>query len=313
MVCSFLDAQSLSAMEAAGLDRCCSAPCWMALLAAVQKDFTGKPLWKPEEKPAPAANPKEALRKLKLWLQNLARVPKPWATCIRKISDTDIEIRPRLRRAASAGCRAHHGGTEDYVCPDEGAGTPEEPRLEPPNLAGVPLAVGCLRGEPMSVRVLLTSEKLSHVGEAFLLGVEHVSRKGTVTPVYFSPVSGRIFVRFPNEHEGLVAQPMPALTAASAEADSQEVEAFVLVDGSGCISFGRRRGPSGGIEWSGEIEPEFFPPSTVECFASLTFQIDQLKGPARISVVCAGNLPPASVVHDNSLNGFTAVWSVHEW
>jgi len=190
----------------------------------------------------------------------------------------------------------------------------EEHELCPPSVAGIPLAVGSARGEAMSVGVLVTSQRLNHVGEAFLLGVEFVNVvEGSYTPVYFAPVSGRVFVRFSGDPEGLVSQPLPALDASSAaEADLQELEAFLVVGESGCLSFGRRR-PGKDIEWSGEIEPEFLPKMAAECFASLTFQVDKLDEPAQVSIAWAGDLPPASVAHAGSLQRFRAVWGVHEW
>jgi hypothetical protein len=312
-VCSFLDPRSLSAVEVAGLDRHCIAACWAALLSTAEEQLADRPLWRPESKPEFATDPKEALRELALWLRNLAAVPKPWGACIRKLSDTKVEIHPRHPGVGAAiASGAHHGGSQDSVGFEL-----ERPRLEPPSLAGVPLAVGCISGEPMAVGIQLTSEKLSKVGEAFLLGIELVSvddGQGVFTPVYFSPVSGRVLCRFPGEHEGLVAQAMPPLSGAPNEADLEVVEAFALVGVSGYISFGRRRGPRDSIEWSGELRSDCLPPSTVECFPSLTFQIDKLEVPAQISITWAGDLPPASVEPDrDSLHHFCAVWSVHEW
>jgi len=204
---------------------------------------------------------------------------------------------------------AHNGGTEDYV----GRGVQREQRLGPPSVAGVPLAVGSTRGEGMSVGVLVTSKSLSHVGEAFLLGVEFVNVvEGSYTPVYFSPVSGRVFARYSGNHAGLVAQPLPELDASStAETDLKGLEAFLVVGKSGCLSFGRRR-PGKDVEWSGEIEPDFLPPWARECFASLAFQVDKLDEQAKVSITWAGNLPPASVAHAECLHSFSATWYVHE-
>jgi len=270
-----------------------------------------KPLCAPHSQFALDANPKEALRELSLWLRNLVSVPPLWAACIRKLSNTDIEICPRLPSMISAFRGAHNGGTEGDMDPSQDAQR-EERRLCPPSLACVPLAVSSARGEAMSVGVLVTSKRLSHVGEAIFLGVEFVSPKGTCTPVYFSPVSGRVFVRFSGHHEGLVSQPLPALDASSA-ADLQGLEAFFVVGKSGYLSFGRRRGPGEDVEWTGEIEPEFLPPWAETYFASLTIQVDKLNGPAQVSITWAGDSPPASVAHAGSLETFNAVWGVHEW
>jgi len=252
-----------------------------------------------------------------LRLRKLGYVPQLWAARIRKLSDTEMKISPRPPRPGSIIRMDPRGGMADH----RGFDGRQEHRLEPPSLATVPLAVGTPCGEPMSVGVLLTSQRLSHVGESCLLGIEHVSTDGESTPVYFSPVSGRVFVRLSGvfvrlsgDPEGLVAQPMPPLVTSSAEgAYVQGVEAFALVGASGGISFGRRRVPGDDIEWSGQIPSEFLSSVSAKFFASVTFQIEKLAAPARVCVTWAGDLPLTSVARAGSQHSFSAVWEAYEW
>lgn len=303
-VCSFLDPRSLCSAEAAGLDRSTATACWTALLSALEEQLAGKVLRKPESKSTLPADPREALWELQLWLRNLARFPKPWTICMRKISDLDIDMHPR---PTCPGCAIasgdHHDGMLDYVGSTEG----------PPKLAQVPVSVGGVRGKPMFVEILLTAATLSKVcDEACMLGVELFGHnKGHRQGTYFCPICGKVFVRFPGEDDGLVAQAMPALKEVFTEDDFQGVQAFVLVDASGCISFGRRRSLGHSIEWSGEIGSDCQPPQTAEYCASLTFQVDKLEAPAQITITRAGDLPPEQ--QKGSLKEFDSVWGVHEW
>jgi len=283
-----------------------------------------RPWWrKPEGHPALPANHKHALRDLRLQLKSLARVPDSWISCIRKRLDTVIEIHPRSPESSFIR-GPHHGGTEDYVgLPIAQQEQQEQRQSVPPHIAAVPLAVGAFQGETLSLGIQLASKKLSHVGEAFLLGAEFLSfrsRQGKVTTVCFSPVTGRVFVRFPAGSEGMAAQGLPALGMAtdSAEADVQElegIEAFMLVSAAGGISFGRRcisGGKMGNVEWSGELSPEFLPLSD-EIYASLTFQVDKLLDAARISITWAGQRLPNSVSLPALHHPFDSIWFDYEW
>jgi len=170
-----------------------------------------------------------------------------------------------------------------------------------------------------------SSQSLGSVGEAFLLGAEFLNvqnGQGRAFAVCFSPVSGRVFKRFP-AGQGMVAQVLPDL---SAVADATEVvpleiggiEAFMFVSTSCGISFGRRRtagGEKGKVEWSRELQlcQEFLAPLSVEKYASLTFQVDKLLESAKISVTWAGKSLPISAALPTLRHTFDGIWRGHEW
>jgi len=303
-VCAFLDQCSLCVAEAAGLDRHCITACWMDLRATAEQQFANKPRWrKPKDQSVLPANPKQALLELKMQLKTLADVPESWGECIRKRHATVIEMRPRLPRSEISGWRP----------------------LRPPRIAAVPLACGALRGETMSVGVRLESKNLADVGEAFLLSSETLSYRhgqALVTAILFSPVSGRVFIRFPTSPEGLATQCMPALTAASdatalKSSEPDCVEAFVFVNKAGNTCCGRRRCPlvgsgAGVVEWSGELL-DFCPPLSEELFLSLNFQMDVLQRPAQVSIMWATELLPSSVAQPSPSPVFNGAWCQHQW
>lgn len=236
-------------------------------------------------------------------LKSLADVPVSWAECIRKRHETVIEMRPRLPRSEIRELRS----------------------LRPPRIAAVPLACGALRGENMSVGVRLESKNLADVGEAFLLSSEtlgYMHGQALVTAILFSPVSGKVFVRFPTSPDGLAAQCMPPLTAASdaialEPSEAESIEAFVFVNEAGNTCFGRRRCPlegseAGVVEWSGELL-EFCPPMSEELFLSLNFQIDALQRPAQVSIMWVTESLPCSVAQPSPLPLFNGAWCQHQW
>jgi len=287
------------------------------LREAAEERLAGRPWWRPQSQKALPEDPKEALRELTLQLRKAATVPISWAECIRQVSDTEVEVNPRLPNISATDRGAHHGGAEDRVGPSEEGQEQEHEEVQRPRgvpkLAAVPLALGSLPGERMTAMVRLQAQRTSHIGEAIMLGVEFVSvvnGQGMSTSVYFAPVSGRVFVNFPAEPDGLVAEAMPGLSSSLVA----EVEAFLSVSASGCMSFGRRCDGRGPVEWCGEVPAEFLPARSAERYPSLVFQVDQLEEPARISVVSAGPELPASVVPGAVPAGvFDAVWSVHTW
>lgn len=250
-------------------------------------------------------------------------MPDSWIDHIRKRSETVIEIQPRLAEIVSTVGGLQDDATEDNVGPSSAGGRQDERQSAPPAVATVPLSVGGGRRDTFAVGVQLASNSLSRVGEAFLLGAEFLTiRKGErqVFAVCFSPMSGRIFVRFPTG-EGIVAQGLSDLSAAAnaTEVVSQEIgiiEAFMFVSGSGGVSFGRRRiavGEKGDMEWSGEVPREFLPPSSVEKYASLTFQVDKLLEKAQISITWAGQVLPISAALPISQHTFDSIWHGYEW
>jgi len=284
-----------------------------------------RPWWRrPAGTPALPANHKHALRDLRVQLKSLASVPDSWGGCIRKRLDTVIEIQPRSAESNSSISGPHHGGTEDYV----GTPTSQQERQEqqhqtlPPHIAAVPLSVGAFQGETLCVGVRIASKQLHSVGEAFLLGAEFLSfrgRQGKVTTVCFSPVTGRIFVRFATGSEGMAAQALPILgMARDPEIEIQEpeeVEAFMLVSATGNISFARRciiGDKKGEVEWSGVLSPEFLPLSD-ELYASLTFQIDKLFDTAHISITWAGQKLPDFLTLPALHDEFDSIWFGYEW
>mmetsp|Transcript_109497 Transcript_109497/g.212022 ORF Transcript_109497/g.212022 Transcript_109497/m.212022 type:complete len:322 (+) Transcript_109497:121-1086(+) len=306
-VSSFLDPHSLGSIEAAAaFDHCCFAESWKTLRMAAEQRLMCRPWWRKQGgRLALPTNHKHALRELAAQLKSLVRVPDSWIDCIRKRSETVIEIKPRLAESVSTVGGVHQGGTED---------------IAPPAIATVPLSIGGGRWDTFAVGVQLASKCLGCVGEAFLLGAEFMTiRNGQrqVFTVCFSPMSGRVFVRFP-AGEGLVAHPLPDLVAAAcgSEVELDAVEAFMFVSTSGNLSFGRRqtaRGQNGHVEWSGELPQEFLPPLAVEKNASLTFQIDKLMEKAQISITWAGQMLPISAALPTSQHTFDSVWQNHEW
>jgi len=112
----------------------------------------------------------------------------------------------------------------------------------------------------------------------------------------------------------LVAQPLPALAVHSEAVEPlEEVDALMLVNASGCGSFGRRR-LHGLVEWSGELPAWFFTSSASKYYyPSLNFQIEKLEEPAQISIVWVCSELPAHVARPMSPVWFDAVWSRIEW
>jgi len=304
MVCSFLDPCSLCLAEVAGWDRHCITACWMDLRAAAERQFASRPRWrKPRNQSVLSANPKQALHQLNNQLKTLADVPQSWGEYIRKRHETVIDMRPWLPTSETSQLHS--------------------PR--PPRIAAVPLACGTARGETMSVGVRLQSKNLADVGEAFLLSSETLTYRHSqalVTAILFSPVSGKVFIRFPTCTEGFVAQCMPALTATSDATaleplESDSIEAFVFVNKAGNTCFGRRRCPlvgcdAGVVEWSGELL-DVCPPLSEELFFSLNFQTDMLQRPAQVSIMWATELLPSSVAQPLPLPMFNGAWCQHQW
>lgn len=294
----------------------------MALRVATEKQLMCRPWWRrPPGHPALPSNHKHALHDLRLYPKSLETVPHSWASCIRKRLDTVIEIHPRSAEFTSRG--PNHGGTEDYVGPPPTQHEQEQRPSVTPHVAAVPLSVGAFQGETLFVGTQLASKSISHVSEAVLLGAEFLSfrhNQGRVTTVCFSPVTGRVFVRFPAGSDGLAAQGLPALNAVadSMEAELQGlegIEAFMLVSAAGSIMFGRRciaGGQANETEWTGKLEPEFLPLSD-EIYASLTFQIDKLHEMAKISIMWAGQELPDSVTLPASHHSFDGIWCGYEW
>jgi len=321
-VCFFLDPSSLGSIEAAAFDRYGIDECWKALRVAAERQLMCRPWWrKPSGQPVLPAKHKHALRELILQLNYLTSVPESWKDSICKRSETVIEIQPRrLAEPVSTIRGPHHGGTEDNVWFFYAGDQQQGWQSGPPAVATVPLSRGGWRGDTLAVGIQLVSQSLSCVGEAFLLGAEFHNVQGRVFTVCFSPVSGRVFTRFP-AGEGMVAQGLPDLIAT---ADATEVvplemrgiEAFMFVSTSCGMSFGRRHGDGsekGDVEWSREIYQEFLSPFSVDKYASLTFQVDKLLESTQISITWAGKLLPMSAALPTSRHTFDGVWRNYEW
>jgi len=190
-------------------------------------------------------------------------------------------------------------------------------------VAAVPLSIGGCRTDTFAVGVQLVSKCLGCVGEAFLLGAECLTiRDGQeqVFTVCFSPISGRVFIRFPGG-AGMVALGLPDFIAGAdatevASLGMEGIEAFMFVSTSGSIFFGRRRtagSDRGNVEWCGELPPEFFPRLSLKNYASLTFQVDKLLETAQISITWVGQLLPASAALPTSRDRFDSIWLSYEW
>jgi len=305
----------LGSVEAAAFDSECVAECWKVLRVEAEQQFMCRPWWRnPPEQPALPTNHKHALREMILQFRSLTRVPESWLNYIRKCSDTVIEIQPRPANSVSA---------LDDVGPSSTGGQRQGQQCVPPIVAAVPLSIGGCSGDTIAVGVQLESTSLGSVGEAFLLGVDFLSswnEQGQVFKVCFSPVSGRVFYRFP-AGEGMVAAGLPDLTAAVAGTkvaalEMDGVEAFMFVSTWGGISFGRRHvagGKKGNVEWCGELPPEFLPTLSEEKYASLTFQVDKLLDKATISITWAGQLLPFSAPLPTSPHTFCSIWGNYDW
>jgi len=324
-VCSFLDPCSLGSIEAAAFVRCCLDECWKALRVAAEQQLMRRPWWrKPPGQPALPTKHKHAWHQLRLQLNYLISVPESWKDCICKRSETVIDIQPRrLVESVSTIRGLHHAGTEDYVGSFSAEDRQQGWQSATPAVAAVPLSISGWRGDTLAVCIQLASQSLGSVGEAFLLGAEFLNvqnGQGRAFAVCFSPVSGRVFKRFP-AGQGMVAQVLPDL---SAVADATEVvpleiggiEAFMFVSTSCGISFGRRRtagGKKGNVEWSRELYEELLAPLSVDKYASLTFQVDKLLESAQISISWAGKILPISTALPTSRPTFYGVWRSHEW
>jgi len=100
---------------------------------------------------------------------------------------------------------------------------------------------------------------------------------------------------------------------AADDVDHEEVEAFVCVGADGTTTFCRRRVGDIHMDWSGKLPPEFFPSWTEQKFASLNFQVDQLKAPAEVLLTWAGPELPAGLARSMPKFDFDATWSEHLW
>jgi len=319
-VCSFLDPRSLGSAEAAAFDRSCVVECWKVLRVAAEQQLICWPWFMTlPDQPALPTNHKHALREVTLQLKNFVRLPETWTDCIRKRSETVIEIQPRPAKSVSTIGGPHHGGTEDYAGPSSAGGR----EFALPAVAAVPLSIGGCRTDTFAVGVQLVSKCLGCVGEAFLLGAECLTiRDGQeqVFTVCFSPISGRVFIRFPGG-AGMVALGLPDFIAGAdatevASLGMEGIEAFMFVSTSGSIFFGRRRtagSDRGNVEWCGELPPEFFPRLSLKNYASLTFQVDKLLETAQISITWVGQLLPASAALPTSRDRFDSIWLSYEW
>jgi len=308
-VCSFLDPCSLGSVEAAAFDRYCMDECWKVLRVAAEREFMCRPWWrKPSDQPTWPTKHKHALHELRLQLNYLTRVPESWKDCICKRSETVIEIQPRGLAQTVSTIQGLH-----LYAGDQQQGW----QAATPAVAAVPLSIGGWHGDTLAAGIQLVSQCLGCVGEAFLLGAEFLNvqnGQGYVFTVCFSPVSGRVFIRFPTG-EGMVAQ---VLSDFIAGAENGAIEAFMFVSTSCGISFGRRRtagGEKGKVEWSRELQlcQEFLAPLSVEKYASLTFQVDKLLESAKISVTWAGQSLPISAALPTLRHSFDGIWRGHEW
>jgi len=328
-VFQYLDSRDLSAAELAGCSRAAATACWRALLALAEQSLAGE-LWFPRQSPALPEHPKEALCELQRRLRGVLEVPEGWAPCIQRVAFEKLRAQPRLpslpcTRGGGQRGAAHHGGMEDCVGlaagEAEAAGEEEDERqppgpLSPPRFAAVPLSLGLDGEEGWVVGVRLSSQRARLMGEGCLLAVEFlgvVNRCSVITSVLFAPASGRCFMRFEGGPDGLVAEPIPNLEGLPTHAECEHVEVFACVSATGGVSFYRQCGAEG-VECTGELPKEFFPPWATRRFASLNFQVDQLQEALDISISWVGrDLPPRLEGHVPTLLRFDATWSACAW
>jgi len=314
-VCSYFDCHDLSCAELAGCDRRAVADRWRALQTAAEDDFARR---YPQRRLTLPGLPKEAMRELSLRQRSVARVPESWAPYICQVSAQCLHMSPRASTHLTPP-GVHNGGMEDHSGLDIEREQPIGRALVPPTLAIVPMrmAPGSHPKAGLAAGVRLSCRTASHIGEGFLLAAEYAAvrrGKGVITTVSFAPVSGRCFVCFEGDADGLAAQPLPPLVdLVPADLERVDVEAFLLASPSGGVSFGRRYGAEAPVEWSGELPREFLPSWATKLSASLNFQVDQLEEPAQVSVDWVGSELPAQLAACVEPSPFTAVWSAHEW
>mmetsp|Transcript_32286 Transcript_32286/g.81554 ORF Transcript_32286/g.81554 Transcript_32286/m.81554 type:complete len:322 (-) Transcript_32286:78-1043(-) len=306
-ICSFLQCRDLSSAELAGFDQRVIFSCWNALRLSAEASLIGKE-WLPQIWLPLPEHPKAALREINKRLLSIAQIPASWAPAIRRVSAERLKIFPRTHSEVQRR-RAHHSGVEDYVG--------SLPPAVPPKRAAVTMALGLDADSHWVVGVRMSANKAHFIGEGCLIGAAFIGTQGglgLVTTLLFAPVSGRVFVTFAEDNSCLAAQSMPALEERLMDDDEhEEIEAFLCLGIDGAVSFCRRRVGEERVEWSGEVPREFFPAWAEHKFATLDFQIDQLKAPAEVLVTWAGPQLPAALASAMPLSKFDATWNEHRW
>jgi len=292
-VISWLDARHLGRLEAAGkhADTDVIGRCWGTLAKVEQCIVESRP-WFVQVFPEDVSdNGKEALKELFKMRLQLNTVPDSWSPEIRPISPSSLHVSP----LDCNGCVSSDGAAVD------------PPRL--PQIASVPLALGTILGDEMSIGLRVQSKGgSSHEGVWLALEITGVDdAQGKVMSLLFAPLTGRCMVTMSGQPEKLVAQAMHPLAGSLCDS----VDAFVTMSESGDVEFVRISEASNSITRSGKIRYEaLFPNWASKVFASVQVQIKDVLSETTVSI----KKPPPDMLqeqnHPESAVMFDAVWSV---
>jgi len=292
-VLSCLNAQDLSwaEMVSKGVDREATRACWEALASEERRALE----WRPGflESFPDDTDGKDALQELLQLRRHLAGIPVNWSPQIRAVSASSLQVSSLVMDADTAA----EGGTVATLVP---------------LMAAVPLALGIIHGEPMSVGIQIHS-KVKCANEGVWLSLEFPGLQGGVgmyMSVQCAPLTGRCMMTFPG-HEGdvLVSQAMQPL----ADDHCDAVEIYVTVSESGDVEFVRFCPAANSIDRSGRMPRKMFPGWTTEMFASISIEMEHMPFETTVSTSWSADGLPQEV-QSQLESGFTydAAWSVRD-
>mmetsp|Transcript_44263 Transcript_44263/g.137858 ORF Transcript_44263/g.137858 Transcript_44263/m.137858 type:complete len:309 (+) Transcript_44263:102-1028(+) len=187
---------------------------------------------------------------------------------------------------------------------------PAGPSPAVPEQAGVALATGALRGQPLVVGMKIVST--GSVGDGACVGIEAVSSPevGVSMSVSFAPFTGRCFIQHPWDGPTMQTQALPTVHGASS------LVAWIQVTEDGGVRF-LRQVDGGEPEEVGLLPPEMFPKWIRENFACIHFWGSDLKAEVQVSIEYSGaTLPAALRVPRRCPAEMQTVWEVmgaEEW
>mmetsp|Transcript_44264 Transcript_44264/g.137865 ORF Transcript_44264/g.137865 Transcript_44264/m.137865 type:complete len:309 (+) Transcript_44264:89-1015(+) len=194
--------------------------------------------------------------------------------------------------------------------PGAPARDPAGPPPALPEQAGVAVATGAHRGQPLVVGMTMASA--GSVGDAACVGIEAVSSPevGVSMSVSFAPFTGRCFIQHPWDGPTMQTQALPTVHGASS------LVAWIQVTEDGGVRF-LRQVDGGEPEEVGLLPPEMFPKWIRENFACIHFWGSDLKAEVQVSIEYSGaTLPAALRVPRRCPAEMQTVWEVmgaEEW